>query len=135
MLPRRLACALRFFGSFQGESGRAWLLAIVRNTCNTWLGRNRPHELTLSQPFDEALHSGDGAEFDPEASAMRRADAELVRQAIEELPLEYREVVVLREMEGLSYKEIAQVSEVPLGTVMSRLARARDQLRERFLQS
>jgi RNA polymerase sigma-70 factor (ECF subfamily) len=127
--------ALRFFGTFQGENGRAWLLAIVRNTCNTWLGRNRPHELTLNQPFEETLHSGDGDEFNPEVLAMRHADLDLVQQAIEELPLEYREAIVLRELEGLSYHEIAQVSEVPLGTVMSRLARGRKQLEQRLTKS
>jgi RNA polymerase sigma factor (sigma-70 family) len=126
--------ALRFFGTFQGENGRAWLLAIVRNTCNTWLGRNRPHELTLAQPFDETFHSGSGDELSPDVLAMRHADRELVQQAIEELPLEYREAIVLRELEGLSYKEIAQVSDVPLGTVMSRLARARKQLEQRLIK-
>jgi RNA polymerase sigma-70 factor (ECF subfamily) len=126
--------ALRFFGTFQGENGRAWLLAIVRNTCNTWLGRNRPHELTLAQPFDETFHSGGGDERNPDVLAMRHADRELVHQAIEELPLEYREAIVLRELEGLSYKEIAQVSEVPVGTVMSRLARARKQLEQRLIK-
>jgi RNA polymerase sigma-70 factor (ECF subfamily) len=126
--------ALRFFGTFQGENGRAWLLAIVRNTCSTWLGRNRPHELTLAQPFDETFHSGSGDELSPDLLAMRHADRELVQQAIEELPLEYREVIVLRELEGLSYKEIAQVSDVPLGTVMSRLARARKQLEQRLIK-
>jgi RNA polymerase sigma factor (sigma-70 family) len=127
--------ALRFFGTFQGANGRAWLLAIVRNTCNTWLGKNRPHELTLTQPFDETLHSGEGNELNPEVLAMRHADRDLVKQAIEELPLEYREAIVLREMEGLSYNEIAQVSDVPLGTVMSRLARGRKQLEQRLSKS
>jgi RNA polymerase sigma factor (sigma-70 family) len=126
--------ALRFFGTFRGEDGRAWLLAIVRNTCNTWLGRNRPHELTLAQPFDETFHSGSGDELSPDVLAMRHADRELVQQAIEELPLEYREAIVLRELEGLSYKEIAQVSDVPLGTVMSRLARARKQLEQQLIK-
>jgi RNA polymerase sigma-70 factor (ECF subfamily) len=126
--------ALRFFGTFQGENGRAWLLAIVRNTCNTWLGRNRPHELTLAQPFDETVHSGSD-ELNPEVLALRHADREIVQQAIEELPLEYREAIVLRELEGLSYKEIAQVSDVPMGTVMSRLARARKQLEQRLIKS
>jgi RNA polymerase sigma factor (sigma-70 family) len=126
--------ALRFFGTFQGENGRAWLLAIVRNTCNTWLGRNRPHELTLAQPFDETVHSGSD-ELNPEVLALRHADREFVQQAIEELPLEYREAIVLRELEGFSYKEIAQVSDVPVGTVMSRLARARKQLEQRLIKS
>ena len=126
--------ALRFFGTFQGENGRAWLLAIVRNTCNTWLGRNRPHELTLAQPFDETVHSSSD-ELNPEVLALRHADREFVQQAIEELPLEYREAIVLRELEGFSYKEIAQVSDVPVGTVMSRLARARKQLEQRLIKS
>jgi RNA polymerase sigma factor (sigma-70 family) len=126
--------ALRFFGTFQGENGRAWLLAIVRNTCNTWLGRNRPRELTLAQPFDETVHSGSD-ELNPEVLALRHADREIVQQAIEELPLEYREAIVLRDLEGLSYKEIAQVSDVPVGTVMSRLARARKQLEQRLIKS
>jgi RNA polymerase sigma factor (sigma-70 family) len=127
--------ALRFIGTLQGENSRAWLLAIVRNTCRTWLTRNRPHELDGAESFDETFHSAESDEFNPEIFALRRADRELVRQAIEDLPIEFREVIVLREIEGLSYKEIANISDIPLGTVMSRLARGRKQLEHRLAGS
>jgi RNA polymerase sigma-70 factor (ECF subfamily) len=121
--------ALRFIGSQRGENSRAWLLAIVRNTCRTWLTKNRPQELSGAVPLDPAL---DGASSDPtpEALAIRNADQRLVRAAIDELPLEYREAIVLRELEGLSYKEIAAITEVALGTVMSRLSRGRQRLEQ-----
>jgi RNA polymerase sigma factor (sigma-70 family) len=121
--------ALRFFATHHGPNTRAWLLAIVRNTCRTWLEKNRSRELLGSLPENDML-AAVSSELNPESLAIRRADRELVRQAIEELPLEYREVIVLREMEELSYKEIAEIVEVPLGTVMSRLSRARVRLAE-----
>ena len=121
--------ALRFFATHHGPNTRAWLLAIVRNTCRTWLEKNRPREVRGPLPEDDALTSV-SSELDPVLLAIRRADRELVRQAIEQLPLEYREAVVLRELEGLSYKEIAEIVEVPLGTVMSRLSRARERLEQ-----
>src|SRR4029077_11859449 len=95
----------------------------------TWLEKNRSREVRGSLPEDDTLTSV-SSELNPVLLAIRRADRELVRQAIEQLPLEYREAVVLRELEGLSYKEIAEIVEVPLGTVMSRLSRARERLEQ-----
>jgi RNA polymerase sigma-70 factor (ECF subfamily) len=118
--------AFKSFGDFRGVDGRCWLLAIVRNTCCSWLDRNRrdaPAALT-----DDDLDRLQSTDPDPQRLLLRQADAEQVRQAIEQLPDEFREVVVLREIEGLSYKEIAAVAGVPVGTVMSRLARARQRL-------
>ena len=120
--------ALRFFGGFHGPDARAWLLTIVRNTCYTWLRRNRSPE--LSDDFDEAVREKQSGEPDPETTQVLKAQTQLINDAIEKLPLEFREVVVLRELEELSYKEIAVVTGVPIGTVMSRLARARKRLHE-----
>jgi RNA polymerase sigma-70 factor (ECF subfamily) len=117
--------ALRYFDGFRGEDGRAWLLAIVRNTCLTWLRRTKSVEQT--QPFDERLHGG-GEVADPEAMLLNEFHAGAVRDCIEALPLEYREAIILREIEEMSYKEIAEVTSIPTGTVMSRLARARKRL-------
>lgn len=116
--------AFKFFGGFHGENSRAWLLTIVRNTSYTWLQQNRAHELTTE--FDEEIHSIESD--NPETMLLERADRALLKQALEELPVEFREVVVMRELEGLSYKEIAGMIDVPIGTVMSRLARARKRL-------
>jgi RNA polymerase sigma factor (sigma-70 family) len=118
--------ALKFFGGYRGVDSRAWLLAIVRNTCYTWLRHYRAHELTT--PFDEDLHSTESDAFNPESVSQRNVEAQLLIQALEALPLEFREVIVLRELEGLSYKEIAGIADIPIGTVMSRLARARRRL-------
>jgi len=125
--------ALKFFGGFQGSNGRTWLLQVVRNTGYTWLQKHRARELTVS--FDEERQPATSDALNPEKLAIQQADREMLRQAIEELPVAYREVVVLRELEGLSYQEIAAVAEIPLGTVMSRLARARQQLQERLAHS
>jgi len=120
--------AFKFFGSFRGENPRAWLLTIVRNTFYNWLKKNRPAEIA-GELNEEAL-----AVEDISANAcmanLHQADAEMVRRAIDELPVEFREMIILREMEGFSYKEIADLSDVPIGTVMSRLARARKQLQQ-----
>jgi RNA polymerase sigma-70 factor, ECF subfamily len=116
--------ALRHFGGWRGGDARAWLLAIVRNVCrSTRAGGDGGVE------FDEALHSGDIADENPAAELDRRVARETLEQALERLPAEFREVIVLRELEGLSYKEIADVTGVPVGTVMSRLSRARERLR------
>jgi RNA polymerase sigma-70 factor (ECF subfamily) len=123
--------ALRFIHTQRGQNHRAWLLTIVRNTCCTWLEKNRPSELARASPLDAAAEPATDA-AGPEAQAIERADCELVRQAVEELPLEYREVIVLRELEEMSYKEVAQILGIPLGTVMSRLSRGRARL-ERWL--
>ena len=122
--------ALKFFGNFRGENARAWLLTIVRNTFYTWLRKNRPRENEVELD-DEALAVED-VSVNAEALNSRLADAETVRLAIEQLPVEFREVVILREMEGFSYKEIANLADVPIGTVMSRLARARKQLQKQL---
>ena len=123
---------LRAFHSFDGYRGgdsRAWFLRIVRNTCYTWLQRDGVLRADAGADGAAAELLEDDPASGPEAQAIRRADGELLRHALGELPLEFREAVVLRELEGLSYKEIADVAGVPLGTVMSRLARGRLQLR------
>jgi RNA polymerase sigma-70 factor (ECF subfamily) len=121
--------AWRGFSGFRGGDGRGWLLAIVRNTCFTWLRKNRRQE--LADEFDEAIHSSEvDAPADPERQLFEGLDTRRVQQALEELPAEFREAVVLRELEGLSYKEIGDIAGVPIGTVMSRLARARKRLQQ-----
>ncbi len=119
--------AYKYFSSYQGGNSRAWLLAIVRNTCYTWLQANRAQELTVD--LDEELLGAEAEGDDPEQHAQTRADQQTVRRALEGLPAAYRELIVLRELEAMSYKEIASIAGVPMGTVMSRLARARRQLR------
>jgi RNA polymerase sigma factor (sigma-70 family) len=120
--------ALRSFNTFiPGRDARAWLLAIVRNSCRTWQRQNRSHETTHLEDDSQAV----GTWLDPEAVLIKNANSQVVRGALDELPFEYREILVLRELEELSYKEIAQIVEIPLGTVMSRLSRAR---RELYLQ-
>ena len=120
--------AFRFFGGFRGGDSRGWLLTIVRNVSYTWLRKRRPDELNLS--LDEEIHGREAGAPDPEGEVLRQAEGRSVKQALETLPLELREVIVLRELEGLSYAEIASVAEIPLGTVMSRLSRARTRLRD-----
>ena len=124
--------AFRFFGNFRGENARAWLLTIVRNTFYTWLRKNRPAEKTV-EINDETLDIED-VSANAETANPQFADADAVRRAIAALPVEFREIVILREMEGFSYKEIADLAEVPIGTVMSRLARARKQLQQLLTQ-
>ena len=124
--------AFKHFRSFHGGDTRPWLLAIVRNTFYTWLQQNRAPEQQI--PFDEEIHIGEEDHLNPEALLLQKANNRLVRQAIEELPAEFREVIVLREMEGLSYKQIADVTEIPVGTVMSRLARGRKRLAQNLSQ-
>jgi RNA polymerase sigma factor (sigma-70 family) len=119
--------AFRSFDGYRGGDPRAWLLSIVRNTCYTWLRQRRGHSVDAAADRDPAEIPDDDA-ASPEAQVIRHADRLLVRQALEELPAEFREAVVLRELEGLSYKEIAEVVGIPLGTVMSRLSRGRKQL-------
>lgn len=120
--------AFRFFGDFRGGDVRAWLLKIVRNTCYTNLRSNRPEELATS--FDEEIHSEEAISLSPEAVMLQSADRQFLRQALQELPVALRELLVLRELEGLTYKELAEVTNVPLGTVMSSLSRARARLRK-----
>jgi RNA polymerase sigma-70 factor, ECF subfamily len=118
--------AFRFFDSFRGENSRAWFLSIVRNTAFTVLKRNRMDEETVV--FDEELHGGQVPALDGGIELDRAQDRQTVCAAIEQLPAEFREAITLRELEGMSYKEIADVAGVPIGTIMSRLARARRQL-------
>jgi|SRR5437667_3881539 len=120
--------ALKSFGGFREGYGRAWLLIIVRNTCYTWLRRNRLNELTTS--FDEEMHSTSSHASNPEVLLLQSANGDLLKKALQELPADFREVVIMREVEGLSYREIASISGVPVGTVMSRLARARARLQQ-----
>ncbi len=122
--------ALKFFSGFHGANPRAWLLAIVRNACYTWLQQKRARGPATT--LDEERHGIESDAMDPEKRLLREEDQQVVRRAVEELPPELREVVVLRELEDLSYKEIAAIAEIPLGTVMSRLARARERLHERL---
>jgi len=123
--------ALKYFSGFRGGDGgdgRAWLLAIVRNTAHTWGRRHRADALTTE--FDEEQHSDVVAEYHPAAALERDSARETLHGALDRLPPEFREVIVLRELEGLSYKEIGDVTGVPIGTVMSRLSRARRRLQE-----
>ena len=122
--------ALKFFGGFRGANSRAWLLTIVRNTCYTWIEQKRAHGQETA--FDEEIHGVESSAMGPASRVLREEDVQSIRRAVEDLPAELREVVVLRELEGLSYKEIAAIAGIPMGTVMSRLARARDRLRERL---
>jgi RNA polymerase sigma-70 factor (ECF subfamily) len=118
--------AIRHFGGFRGVDGRAWLLSIVRNACFTQLQRRRSGGGKVE--FDEEIHTQEAELSAPEADLANTLSAESVREGLSQLAAEFREVLVLRELEGLSYKEIAQVSGIPMGTVMSRLARGRKQL-------
>jgi RNA polymerase sigma factor (sigma-70 family) len=124
--------AFSAFESYRGDDGqpqnaKAWLLTIVRNTSMTWLKRNRNAAATLG--FEETLDDPRERSADPEEILLISCDREEVRQALEQLPSDFREAIVLREMEGLSYREISATIGVPLGTVMSRLSRGRDWLR------
>ena len=114
--------AFRFFDGFHGETARAWLLTIVRNTAMTWLSERRAS--TATREYDEERHGGAHSDG-PEARLSRKEEREEVNAALKQLSAEFREVLVLREMEDLSYREIAQVAAIPIGTVMSRLSRAR----------
>jgi RNA polymerase sigma-70 factor (ECF subfamily) len=118
--------AFRFFENFRGENARAWFLRIVRNASFTVLKKNRPSEMNIV--FDEELHGAATPPMDAGVALDRAQDRQAVRAAIEQLPPEFREAITLRELEGASYKEIADIAGVPIGTVMSRLARARRQL-------
>ncbi len=116
--------AYRFFDRFHGGDARAWLLQIVRNTCYTWLEKNRPAELMTE--FNEEVHQQPS--INPEVLAGQADERQRLMRALESLPARAREVLVLRELEGCSYKEIVQIAGIPIGTVMSTLARARARL-------
>jgi RNA polymerase sigma-70 factor (ECF subfamily) len=120
--------AFKSFGGFRGSNGRAWLLTIVRNTSYTLLKKNRALDLTTT--FDEEIHPIGDESASPAMILEHCEDAELIREAMDALPAEFREILTLRHQEGLSYKEIADIAQIPPGTVMSRLARARGKLKE-----
>ena len=118
--------AIRFFSSLRHDNARAWLLTIVRNT---WYSRaSSRSNLKEATPLDGAPYERSDDALDPEERLLQQHTVTLVRAALEQLPSDFREVIVLREIEGLSYKEIAAIVHVPIGTVMSRLARARERL-------
>ncbi len=119
--------AFRYFGTFRGGNARAWLLKIVRNTAFRWLQKNRAQQFATE--FNEAIHGEECGAVNPEILLLQGADTQLLQQAMNVLPDRLREVLLLREQEGLSYKEIAEVAGVPMGTVMSTLFRARERFR------
>lgn len=131
--------AFRHFDSFRGGDGRAWLLAIIRNTSYTRIQMNKKSQMDV---FDEAIHHDqfnhaaetNGTHRNPEQLVFQALDRELIDAAIKTLPVEFREVIVLRELEDFSYHEIAGIVGIPVGTVMSRLARARGMLRNQLAQ-
>ena len=123
--------AFRFFPSFHGGDARAWLMKIVRNACYTWLHANRP--LQKAAEFDENLTPPDSCPPDPEKVLLRGDSSVLLRKALEKLPPNFREVLILRELEGMSYREIANITGIPAGTVMSSLSRGRDRLRQALI--
>jgi len=128
--------AFRFFDSLKDEDSRPWLLAIVRNSAYTWLRKNRPSDVV---PLDDTAPISEDtptlghvapSDSNPEVVLLQSASRKLVNQALEDLPVGFREVLVMRELEDLSYKEIASVAGIPIGTVMSRLSRGRELLRQ-----
>ena len=119
--------AFKSFSGFHGSNGRAWLLTIVRNTSYTLFKKNR---VDFTTPFDEEIHAAEHESASPATILEHSENSELIRQAMDALPAEFREILVLRQQEGLSYKEIADIAQIPQGTVMSRLARARAKLKE-----
>ncbi len=125
--------AFKFFSGFQGGDARAWLLKIVRNTSYSFLEKNRP--AALAEEFDEQVHVQENPVPDVETKMVRSVESRMLNEALAELPVNFREVLVLRELEGLSYKEIAELVGVPIGTVMSSLARGRERLREGLLRA
>ena len=114
--------AFRYFSTFTGGDGRAWFMTIVRNASYEWLGRSRHG---VEDPFVEEEHPAASTELDPETLLLRADNATLVARAMDRLPNRFHQVLALREFEGLSYQELAAATEAPIGTVMSRLSRAR----------
>jgi RNA polymerase sigma-70 factor, ECF subfamily len=119
------------FGRFRGGDGRAWLLSIVRNVCYSRLRTQRRGP--AAEAFDDEAHGSTEDPAEANATIWRETKSALLRQALEQLPAEFREVIVLHELEGLAYREIATIAEIPIGTVMSRLARARHKLQAALL--
>jgi RNA polymerase sigma-70 factor (ECF subfamily) len=124
--------AFKAFGRFRGGDGKAWFMTILRNVCYTTIKKLRSHE--TPEPFDEEIHQSKG-EAEMQEALRQKANAESLQCALEKLPDEFREVIVLHDLEGLAYKEIAAVAGIPIGTVMSRLARARGRLRIEIIAS
>jgi RNA polymerase sigma factor (sigma-70 family) len=122
--------ALRGFANFRGDDARAWLLTIVRNTCYTWLKRQKNHQASIDNDTD--INSVETDNADPFSVLSSSIQTEQLRVAVEELPPEFREVIVLKDLQGLTYREIAKIVSVPIGTVMSRLARGRRRLADRL---
>ena len=120
--------AWRHYGGFHGGDARPWLLAIVRNCCHTWRRSARPQQVV--EYVDDVHGNVEGGQRATDAGAIEASDRTELRVALDQLQPEYREAIVLREIEGLTYKEIASVTGAPIGTVMSRLARARRRLQE-----
>jgi len=120
--------AFRSFAGFRGSNGRAWLLTIVRNTAYTLLKKNRTADLTTA--FDEEIHATGDESVSPATILEHAEDAELIKNAMDGLPAEFREILILRHQESLSYNEIGDILKIPIGTVMSRLARARGKLKQ-----
>jgi RNA polymerase sigma factor (sigma-70 family) len=124
--------AYRAIGTFAGGNARAWVLTIVRHTAYTWLRRNRSASLVMVDDLEavERTHAdpGDQEKLTPETELIAKADAARLETAIADLPAPFKETLILRDVQGLDYREIAQITEVPIGTVMSRLARARRRL-------
>jgi len=118
--------AFRYFRTYAGGNGRAWFLRIVRNSCRAWRGNSFQ---TSTDPFDEEQHSSARPAFDPEALLLQTDDVTLIERAMRHLPQRFRQLLVLRELEGLSYRELADVMGIPMGTVMSSLSRARQAFR------
>jgi RNA polymerase sigma-70 factor, ECF subfamily len=126
--------ALKYIGALRGDDARAWFLTIVRHAFYDWCKRNRPAEIVHDDGAAVEMAIDDAA-LDPEQAALRNVESKMLANAVAELPLAYREVLVLREVEELSYKEIARIADIPIGTVMSRLARARGLLQRSPLMS
>lgn len=132
--------AFKAFTGFHGEDGKAWILTIVRHACYRWLQRHRRRP--SAEAFDETLHSldeagllrADAPDHDPEAWLLQEENQRLVQQALDKLPPEFKEIIILRELEGCAYSEIAEIVAIPAGTVMSRLARARALLRKYLVE-
>jgi RNA polymerase sigma-70 factor (ECF subfamily) len=121
--------AFRFFDSYRGGDGKAWLLEVVRNTCFTWRRREKRNLTTVV--FDEAAHTSGGVyPSNQEEALVDAANRTILQDCIERLPEGFREVLVMRDLEEMSYREIAEVASLPTGTVMSRLSRARKRLEE-----
>jgi len=118
--------ALRYFRTFVGGDGRAWFLRIVRNTSYDWRSH---HCQSSTEPFDDEQHSSPRSQSNPETLLLQRNDSTLIAQALSRLPDHFHQLLVLRELEGLSYRELSDAIGIPMGTVMSRLSRAREALR------